>query len=52
MKNFGSLKSGHAASDEYFKNQPIWYDSDMLRSCALGFCIGVIVTSIVIAMCI
>ena len=52
MKNFGSLKSGHAASDAYFKNQPIWYDSDMLRSCMLGFCIGVIVTSIVIAMCI
>jgi hypothetical protein len=52
MKNFGSIKTGHAASDAYFKNQPIWFDGDMVHSCILGFCIGVVTAVVVIAMCI
>jgi|TARA_Y100000310_G_scaffold47822_1_gene44409 hypothetical protein len=47
MKNFISLKTGHAASDAYFKNQPIWFDSDMLYSFLLGVCIGVIVMALI-----
>ena len=52
MKNFFPYKTGHKASDEYFKNQPIWHDGDMGRSCMLGFCIGVVVTAFVIGLCI
>ena len=50
MKIFKSLKTGHAASDAYFKNQPIWFDSDMLHFCLLGVCLGTIITTFVI-MC-
>ena len=50
MKNFISLKTGHAASDAYLKNQPIWFDSDMLRSCLLGVCVGVIITVVVMGL--
>jgi len=48
MKNFVTLKTGHAASDAYFKNQPIWFDNDMLRSFFLGVCIGAIITTVVL----
>ena len=50
MKNFISLKTGHAASDAYLKNQPIWFDSDMLRACLLGVCVGVIITAVVMGL--
>ena len=50
MKNFFSFKTGHKASDEYFKNQPIWFDSDMIHSCILGFCIGVVSTLLIIVV--
>tara|TARA_Y100000780_G_scaffold5375_1_gene4817 strand:+ start:83 stop:238 length:156 start_codon:yes stop_codon:yes gene_type:complete len=50
MKNFISLKTGHAASDAYFKNQPIWFDSDMLRSFLLGICFGTIITVVVMGL--
>jgi len=42
-KNFYTPKTGHAASDAYFKNTPIWFDSDLLRS----FCIGAVVGSLI-----
>ncbi len=50
MKNFLSQKIGHAASDAYFKNQPIWFDSDMLRSFLLGICFGTIITAVVMGL--
>ena len=39
-KNFYSLKTGHHASDEFFKKQAIWHDSDLLKSFLLGAFIG------------
>ena len=36
-KNYFSLKTGHVASDEYFKRAPIYCDSDMLRTCLHGW---------------
>jgi curli production assembly/transport component CsgF len=39
-KNFFSPKTGHHASDEYFKNQALWHDSDLLKSFFLGAFIG------------
>ena len=50
MKNFIAPKTGHAASDEWFKNQPIWFDIDMLRSFLLGIFLGAFIATIVI-MC-
>ena len=42
-KNFFSLKTGQHASDEFFKKQTIWHDSDLLKSFLLGAFIGGIV---------
>ena len=42
-RNYFSLKTGHKVSDEYFKNVPLWNDSDMLKHSALWFIIGFIV---------
>ena len=42
-KNFFSPKTGHHASDEFFKNQPLWHDNDLLKSFLLGIFIGSIV---------
>ena len=39
-KNYMSLKTGHKVSDEYFKNQPVWFDSDLLNSFILGATVG------------
>ena len=39
-KNFFSPKTGHHASDEYFKNQALWHDSDLLKAFLLGVFIG------------
>ena len=39
-KNFFSSKTGHHASDEYFKNQALWHDSDLLKYFLLGAFIG------------
>ena len=53
MKIFKSLKTGHAASDAFFRNQEaLWSDEDMARSCILGFCIGSVVMAFVIGLCI
>ena len=39
-KNFFSFKTGHHASDEYFKNQALWHDSDILKAFLLGAFFG------------
>jgi len=39
-RNFFSLKTGHHASDVFFKNQAIWHDSDMLKSFLIGAFVG------------
>ena len=39
-RNFFSLKTGHHASDEFFKNQAIWHDSDILKSFLIGVVVG------------
>jgi len=39
-RNFFSLKTGHHASDEFFKNQAIWHDSDILKSFLIGAFVG------------
>jgi len=49
-KNFFPLKTGHKASDEYFKNLAIWHDIDMVKSCMLGFVIGIIITGLLIIL--
>jgi hypothetical protein len=43
-KNFFSPKTGHHASDEYFKNQALWHDSDLLKYFLLGAFIGAVIT--------
>jgi len=47
IKNFFPLKTGHKASDEYFKNQAIWHDIDLVKAYFLGAC-----TSPIILFCI
>jgi len=42
-RNYFSSKTGHKASDIYLKNQPLWYDSDMLKHGIVWFIIGTIV---------
>jgi hypothetical protein len=42
-KNFFSLKTGHHASDEFFKKQAIWHDSDLLKSFLLGRLLAVFI---------
>ena len=46
-KNFFPLKTGHKASDEYFKNLAIWHDIDLMKAYILGAC-----TSPIILFCI
>ena len=41
-KNFFSLKTGHHASDEFFKKQAIWHDSDLLKYFVIGVVVGFI----------
>ena len=45
-KNYGSTKTGHKPSDEYFKSRPIWFDSDLLHAFLLGAGCGAFVTLI------
>ena len=42
-KNFFSLKTGHKASDEYFKNLAIHHDIDLVKSYFLGVCTSSII---------
>jgi hypothetical protein len=41
-KNYFLPKTGHEASDEYFKKAPIYCDSDMLRVGFTWFVIGIV----------
>ena len=43
-KNFIQLKTGHKASDEFFKNVPAWHDVDILKFFIFGLCMGSILT--------
>lgn len=45
-RNYYTLKTGHKASDMYFKSQPFWFDSDLLTSFILGSISGAIFTVI------
>jgi len=42
-KNIFPLKTGHKASDEYFKNLPTWCDVDIIKAFLWGLGIGVFV---------
>ena len=49
-RNFGGYKSGHGVSDTYFKNQPIWFDSDMLHAFIIGIISGALFTMILMLL--
>ncbi len=49
-RNFGGYKSGHGVSDTYFKNQPIWFDSDMLQAFIIGIISGALFTMILMLL--
>ena len=43
-RNFIGKKTGHYASDEYFKPYaPIWFDSDMATAFAGGLVLGLFI---------
>ena len=43
-KNYFSLKTGHAPSDEFFKRAPLYCDSDMWRTFLYGWFLGCVFT--------
>ena len=43
-KNFFPLKTGHKASDEYFKNLAIWHNIDLVKA----FFLGALISSIIL----
>ena len=49
-KNYSGIKTGHAPSDAYFKKQPIFFDIDIVKSWALGFTSGSIITGLLILL--
>ena len=42
-RNYLNKKTGHHASDEYFKRMPIWNDSHILKTFLFGLGVGVFV---------
>ena len=44
MKNFFPLKTGSKASDEYFKNAPVWHDIDIAKFFIFGVLVGSFLT--------
>ena len=43
-RNFIGKKTGHHASDEYFKHHAaLWYDSDMATAFVGGFIFGILI---------
>jgi hypothetical protein len=50
IKNFFPIKTGHGASDEYFKNLAVWHDIDIVKSWMLGFSTGSILTGLLIIL--
>ena len=47
-KNFFALKTGHKASDEYFKNLAIWHDIDILKTFMFGMVCGAIISILIV----
>ena len=43
-KNFFPLKTGHKASDEYFKNLAVWHNIDLVKA----FFLGALISSIIL----
>tara|TARA_B110000902_G_C14094448_1_gene508178 strand:+ start:722 stop:883 length:162 start_codon:yes stop_codon:yes gene_type:complete len=50
IKNFFPIKTGHKASDDYFKNLAVWHDIDIVKSWMLGFSTGSILTGLLIIL--
>ena len=50
IKNFFPVKTGHKASDDYFKNLAVWHDIDIVESWMLGFSTGSILTGLLIIL--
>ena len=50
MKSFNftwlTPKTGHETSDVWFKNQPTWFDSDMISGVLFGMFLGMSLTII------
>ena len=50
MKSFNfdwlTPKTGHEASDVWFKNQPTWFDSDMAGGVLFGMFLGALLTTL------
>ena len=50
MKNFNftwlTSETGHKASDVWFKNQPTWFDSDMIGGVLFGMFLGMSLTTL------
>ena len=47
-KNYSKFKTGHIASDAFFKTRPIWFDSDMVISFVAGSVGGILTTLFVV----
>ena len=47
-KNFFSFKTGHKASDEYFKNLATWHDIDLVKAFMFGMVGGAIISILVV----
>ena len=43
-KNYIWWKSEHEASDEYFKNAPVWHDIDIAKFFIFGVLVGSFLT--------
>ena len=50
IKNFFPIKTGHKASDDYFKNLAVWHDIDIVKSWMLGFSTVSILTGLLIIL--
>ena len=46
-KSFLWWISEHEASDEYFKNAPVWYDIDIIKSFLFGVLVGSVLTVVI-----
>ena len=42
-RNYFPMKTGHAASDEYFKHAALWHDTDMIKSFIFGALSGILI---------
>jgi hypothetical protein len=49
-KNYFSFKTGHKASDVYFKNTPQWFDSDIFSAWVHGVIFGILISLLFIIL--